>query len=326
MKSSRPGILIAQLGTPDAPTPAALRRYLREFLSDPRVVEMNRVLWWCILNAFILPFRPARSAALYRHVWTDKGSPLLLTTLEQARLLEARLEGKARVEVGMRYGNPSIASAIDKLADGGADRILVLPMFPQYSAATTGSVSDATGLHLRTRRVVPALRFVPPYHDHPRYIAALAATLREGLERFPEKPEKLILSFHGLPQRYVDSGDPYREHCEVTTRLLVEALGAEAPECHIAFQSRFGREEWLQPYTDRTLEALAGNGVRRVAVACPGFVADCLETTDEIGREARRLFRESGGEELWLIPCLNTHPAWIEALETICREELAGWL
>ena len=303
-----------------------MRRYLREFLSDRRVVELNRVLWWGILNFLILPRRPARSAALYRRIWTDKGSPLLLTTLEQARQLEEALEGRVRVEVGMRYGNPSIGRAIDTLCGQGMDRILVFPMYPQYAAATTGSIYDAVGRHMAKRRVLPALRYVPPYYGHPAYISAWATLIREELARLPWKPEKLLVSFHGLPRRQVDQGDVYRQHVETTTSLLVNELGLQADEYELCFQSRFGKEEWLQPYTDSRLQELPKSGVRRIAAVCPGFVTDCLETLDEVGHEGKRLFLSSGGEDLHLVPCLNTHPAWLRAMTNIAHEELAGWI
>ena len=287
---------------------------------------MNPVLRWLVLNLFILPLRPARSAALYRKIWTDKGSPLLITTLEQARGLDERLRGSARVEVGMRYGNPSIPSAIEKLCASGADRILVFPLFPQYAAPTTASVHDAVSLHLRGRRVVPVIRHVPSFYRHPAYIGALVASVREDLARLPWKPEKLIVSFHGVPRRYVESGDPYRSHAEETTRLLAAELGLGPAEHELSFQSRLGREEWLQPYTERRLEELARSGLRRIAVVCPGFVADCVETIDEIGREGRRRFLEAGGENMHLVPCLNVRPAWIDAMAAIAREELSGWI
>jgi ferrochelatase len=322
----RIGILLVQLGSPDAPTPKAVRRFLREFLGDPRVVEVNRVLWWFILRGFILPFRPRRSAALYRRVWTPRGSPLILTTLEAAPLLETTLAGKARVEAGMRYGNPSLASAFDRLLADGIERLLVVPLFPQYSAATTASVIDAVGQVAARRRVVPALRVLPPFFDHPAYVGALQTTIREGLAALERKPDRLIFSFHGIPRRYVERGDPYEAHCRRTASSLAEALRLGTGEWESCFQSRFGREEWLRPYFDERIDELARSGSGHLAVACPGFVADCLETIDEIGREGKRRFVEAGGEDLTLIPCLNAHPVWIDALARIVREELAGWI
>jgi ferrochelatase len=326
MDPTRTGILIAQLGTPDAPTARALRPYLRQFLSDPRVIEANRALWWAILNLFVLPRRPARSAALYRRVWTERGSPLLFHTLDQARGLEAALGGKALVEAGMRIGNPSLAAAFDSLRRRGAERILVFPMFPQYSGTTTASIYDGVFDYLKGQRVVPTLRFVPPYHAHPAYIDALAAVAREELARLAWRPEKILITFHGIPRRYVEKGDVYPQHAGETTRLLASALGLAPEDYVLSFQSRFGREEWLRPYTDEMLGELGRSGVKRIAAICPGFAADCLETIDEIGHEGKRQFEEAGGQELKLIPCLNAHPAWIEGMARIAREELSGWL
>ena len=321
-----PGVLIAQLGTPAAPTAKALRPYLRQFLGDPRVIEANRIVWWLVLNAIVLPRRPKRSAALYRRIWTDRGSPLLLFSKAQVERLQAALGAAARVELGMRYGEPSIASAMSSLLASGVERILVFPMFPQYSGATTASIYDAVFEHLRGVRVVPALRFVPPYYAHPAYIDALAAIAREELGRLPWKPDRILITFHGIPRRYIDKGDVYRKHSEETACLLATALGLAPGEYEVSFQSRFGREEWLTPYTEERLAELPKNGVKRVAAICPGFTADCLETLDEIGNEGKRIFLEAGGEDLKLLPCLNAHPAWIEGMATIAREELRGWV
>jgi ferrochelatase len=326
MKKPTVGILLAQLGTPDAPTPRALRPYLREFLGDPRVIETNRLVWWFILNLFVLPRRPARSAALYKRVWTEKGSPLLIHTIEQAGALQEALGNEIIVDFGMRYGNPAAPAVLDKLCERGVERLLVFPMFPQYCAATTASVYDAVFDHFKTRRVVPSIRFVPPYPTHPAYIGALAAVAKAELARLPWKPEKLLITFHGIPKRYIDKGDPYQAQVGETACALVEALGLKPDEFVLSFQSRFGREEWLQPYTDETLVKLARSGVKRVAALCPGFTTDCLETIDEIGREGKHTFVEAGGEDLKLIPCLNSHPAWIDAMAKIAREELSGWL
>jgi ferrochelatase len=324
--ASAPGVLLAQLGTPAAPTARALRPYLRQFLGDPRVIEANRFLWWLVLNGIVLPRRPKRSAALYQRIWTERGSPLLLYSKGQAEGLQAALGAGARVELGMRYGEPSIASAMRSLLESGADRILVFPMFPQYSGATTASIYDAVFEHLKGVRVVPALRFVPPYHAHPAYIAALASTAREELGRLSWKPDRLIITFHGIPRRYIDKGDVYRKHSEETACLLATAMGLSPGEYEVSFQSRFGREEWLTPYTEEKLAELGRSGVKRIAAMCPGFTADCLETLDEIGNEGKRIFQEAGGEDLKLLPCLNAHPAWIEGMATIAREELRGWM
>ncbi len=326
MPNPKVAILLAQLGTPDAPTPQALRPYLREFLSDPRVIETNRLLWWLILNCIVLRFRPKKSAELYKRVWTPEGSPLLINTREQACALQGRLGTEIVVDFGMRYGNPPAPVVLDKLCAQGIEKLLVFPMFPQYCAATTASVYDAVFDHFKTRRIVPAIRFVPPYPVHPAYIAALATVAREEMARLPWKPDKILFSFHGIPQRYVDAGDPYRAHVEATTCALAEALGLKPSDYELCFQSRFGKEDWLQPYTDARLAELARSGVRRIVALCPGFTADCLETIDEVGRESKHKFQEAGGEDLRLVPCLNHHPAWIDAMATIAREELSGWI
>ena len=324
------GVLLAQLGTPDAPTPAALRRYLRQFLSDPRVVERNRVLWWFILRLLVLPRRPRRSAALYRRIWSRDGSPLLVTSRSQARALDAELRtrhepGRVKVALGMRYGNPSISSALLELIDWGADRLLLFPLYPQYAGATTGSTCDEVFRQLSMLRVVPALRVVPPYYGHSAYVEALAQSVREAMTRLPRPPEKVIMSFHGIPQRFVDSGDPYASHCEATARSLAERAGLEQGSYLMTYQSRAGRQPWLRPYTDETLVDLARAGVRHVMVICPGFVADCLETIDEIGHVGLEQFRAAGGETLHLVEGLNDRPCWIAAMTEIALEQLQGW-
>ncbi|MGA7615763.1 MAG: ferrochelatase [Thermoanaerobaculia bacterium] len=325
------GILLGQLGTPDAPTTGAVRRYLREFLGDPRVVEINRVLWWFILNGVILVRRPPMSAALYRNVWTPEGSPLLLNTKRQAAGLQAGLKDAApdaevRVEVAMRYGTPSTASAIETLSAWGADRILLFPMYPQYSAPTTGSTYDAVFAELPKRRFVPTLRVVPPYYEHPGYIGALAASIRERLAKMDQRPQKILLSFHGIPQRYARMGDPYPEQCQATVRALASEMKWNADDYLVTFQSRFGKEPWLQPYTDQTLMSLGKEGVERILVVCPGFTSDCLETIDEIGNLGREQFAGGGGKSLELVPCLNHRPRWIEAMTSIAAGELRGWI
>ena len=329
------GVLVAQLGTPEAPTQQALRPFLKQFLSDPRVIDLPPLKWLPILHLFILPRRPARSAALYKRIWTPEGSPLMVHSRAQTEGLEQRLGDRYRVALGMRYGRPSIASAVQELTDAGCERIVVLPMFPQFSCSTTGSIYDAViqaangrrcPLFFDRRRRMPTLRFVPPYYAHPGYIAALRVTVEEEVERSGRLPDRYLFTFHGLPRRYVDEGDPYREHCEVTAGLLAEALGLESGQWLLGFQSRFGKEEWLQPYTDELLEGLGAEGVRRLVAACPGFTADCLETLDEIGREGGEQFRSAGGEELRLVPCVNAHPAWLEAMAAIVRQESAGWV
>ena len=326
----RIGVLLAQLGTPDAPTPAALRRYLRQFLSDPRVVERNRVLWWFVLRLLVLPRRPRHSAALYRRIWSSDGSPLLVISRSQARALEAALDRHApdrfKVALGMRYGRPSIGSAARELIGWGADRLLLFPLYPQYAGATTASTYDEVFRELSRLRFVPALRVVPPYYAHPAYIEALARSVREEMTGRPCRPEKIVVSFHGLPQRFVDRGDPYASHCEATARALAARAGWDSGTYRITYQSRTGRQPWLQPYTDETLAELARSGVRDVMVICPGFVADCLETIDEIGRVGLEQFRAAGGETLQLVKGLNDRPAWIEAMAGIALEELQGWI
>lgn len=330
MNSDRIGVLLAQLGTPDEPTPKALRSYLKQFLWDPRVIEINRALWWMILNGIILNVRPKKSAALYSRIWTEEGSPLLLITQSQTNIVQDKLkeiDPTICVEYGMRYGTPSLESAIDKLIDDGCSKILLVPMYPHYSAPTTASVYDAVFPHLLKRRFVPTLRVVEPFFAHDGYVKPQAEVIREAYASFPERPEKLILSYHGVPQSYVDKGDPYCCQCTETTYALRNELSefAEGEIIH-TYQSRFGNDPWLIPYTDDTIEELAKQGVKSVAIACPGFLADCLETLDEMGNEARELFEEHGGEELYLIPCLNTHPAWMQGFTDIITSEIGSWL
>jgi protoporphyrin/coproporphyrin ferrochelatase len=321
------GVLVMQLGTPDAPTPAAVRRYLREFLSDRRVIDLPRALWLPVLHLIVLRTRPRASAALYKKVWTPEGSPLLVITNRQAALLQARLSAageSVRVVTAMRYGEPSIASAVSTLMADGIDRWLAFSMYPQYAGPTTGSSLDRLFEIARTMRVVPSIRVVPPYYADPLYIDALATVARESVASLPEPPERCLLSFHGLPKRFTTEGDPYQAHCEASARLLAEALGWLGASIETTFQSRFGREEWLQPYTDKVLEE-AGRAGARVAVMSPGFTADCLETLEEIGLRGAEQFHAAGGRTFHRIPCLNEHPAWIDAMAAIVRRELAGW-
>ncbi|HEX5757607.1 MAG TPA: ferrochelatase [Thermoanaerobaculia bacterium] len=326
---SRPGVLIANLGTPDAPTPKALRRYLRQFLLDPRVIELPRPLWWAILHLAVLPTRPRKSAVLYRKVWTAEGSPLLVISRRQQAALAAELARRAGEEVpvalGMRYGNPSMQAALSALAEQGCGRILLLPLYPQYSAVTTGSTFDAAAAELATWRAVPELRTVHHYFDRPAYVEALAASLREAWQR--ESPgERLLFSFHGIPQRYADAGDPYPRHCTETARLAAERLGLPRERWVVSFQSLFGKEEWLKPYTERTIRELAASGVRRLDVVTPGFSADCLETIEEIDAENREVFLAAGGERYRYVPALNDRPDHIRALAELALENLQGWV
>ena len=328
------GVLVAQLGTPQAPTARALRPYLRQFLSDPRVIDLHPLRWYPILYLFVLTRRPARSAALYANIWTDEGSPLMVHSQAQTRGLQERLGSAYRVVLGMRYGEPSIARAVQSLEQEGVERILVFPMYPQFSCATTGSIYDAVNRAALGRRCpwffdrkrqMPALRFVPPYADHPAYINALKQSVAAAVARLSWTPDRYLITFHGIPRRYVDEGDPYRRHCEETAHQLATALGLAEDEWVSGFQSRFGKEPWLEPYTEEVLARLGGQGVRRLVAICPGFTADCLETLDEIGREGAEQFSSGGGQQFHLVPCLNDHPAWLDAMATIARQELAGW-
>jgi len=328
-KAQAIGILLTNLGTPDAPTAPALRRYLREFLSDRRVVDLPRPLWWLILNGMIVPFRSPKSAALYRKVWTDEGSPLLAISRRQQQALQTMLEqaspGVFRVELAMRYAQPSIADAIEKLMQAGCSRLLVLPLYPQYSSASTASTFDAVAQALQAPRDMPALRFVRDYHNDSAYIASLAASIRTDFERHG-RPERLLLSFHGIPQRFHQTGDPYPDECAATAKQLAAELGLEDEAWILTFQSRFGREAWMQPYTNRTLEQLANEGVKNVAIACPGFSADCLETLEEIEHENRDIFVAHGGKSFRYIPALNDRADHIRALAGIVRRHCQGWI
>jgi ferrochelatase len=321
------GVLLTNLGTPEAPTPAAVRRYLAEFLWDPRVVELPRPLWWLILHGVILRVRPARSARKYQIIWTPEGSPLLAISQRQAAavaaMLAERCPGPVRVAVGMRYGKPSIAAALAELRAAGIQRLLVLPLYPQYSAATVASTFDAVAAELRTWRWLPELRFISQYHDHPGYLDALAAHLR--VARAEQSGERLLFSFHGLPKRNLLAGDPYYCQCQKTARLVAERLGLQPDQWVVAFQSRFGRTEWLQPYTSVLLADWAKSGVKSVDVACPGFAADCLETLEEMALENRRIFLDAGGERYRYLPALNDDPAHIAALADLIGRHAAGW-
>jgi ferrochelatase len=330
------GVLVAQLGTPEAPTARAVRPYLAQFLSDMRVVDYPPWLWQPILRGIILRVRPARSARLYQRAWLPEGSPLLVYSQQQVAGLQARLGQGCRVVLGMRYGSPGIAAALATLEAQGIERIIVLPMFPQFSSTTTASIYDAVFtaaagrrcplFHERKRRV-PTLRFIEPYYDHPLYIAALRSHLREQIAALPAPPDHFIITFHGIPKRYVETGDPYRAQCERTAALLADAMGWDQSQWRMCFQSRFGPEKWLEPYTDETLESLAHQGVQRPLVFSPGFVADCLETIDELGNEGRQQFVDGGGaaDQYHLAPCLNAHPAWLDAAAALVTANAAGW-
>ena len=318
-------VLLVNLGTPDAPTPGAVRRFLKEFLSDPRVVEIPAIVWQPVLRGIILNTRPRKSAHAYRQVWTEKGSPLAAITAEQAEALQARLGDAVRVDWAMRYGNPSIASRIATLKDAGHERILLAPLYPQYCAATTATVVDETGKALKAMRWQPALRILPAYYDDPAYIAALARDLGGQLDGLDFVPEVLLLSFHGMPERTRLLGDPYRDHCRVSARLLEDALNRPALRIVTTFQSRFGRAKWLEPATDAVLVEEARKGTKRLAVAAPGFSADCLETLEELAIRGREQFLGAGGAQFAALACLNAGEPGMDMLEALVRRELAGW-
>ena len=325
----RTGILLVNLGTPDAPEKSALRRYLAQFLSDPRVVEIPRFLWWLILHGFILTTRPARSARKYASIWTPQGSPLRVNTeLQRTGLAERllqRVPSPTAVSHAMRYGQPSIANGIAELKALHCDRILMLPLYPQYAASTTASSMDALFDALRQYRNVPAIRIVRHYHDHPAYIRALQSTVENYWEQHG-RPEKLVMSFHGVPRRTLELGDPYHCECHKTGRLLGEALGLQPEQYVVSFQSLFGRAEWIKPYTEPLVRQLAREGTSNVHVVCPGFPADCLETLEEIGMEVKAAFFSEGGREYHYIPALNDAPVWLDALTEIALDHLGGWI
>lgn len=326
--ASRIGLLVVNLGTPTAPTAAALRPYLRQFLLDSRVVETPKLIWWPILNGLILPTRPAKSAHKYATVWTDAGSPLAVYTQRQAKLLAGYLldAGLADIEVdsAMRYGKPAIGDALDSLRQRGCGRILMLPMYPQYAASTTASTVDDMARYLLRCRNIPEMRYVRSFHDDPGYIGALAQSVREHWMRHGQG-EKLVMSFHGVPRRSYELGDPYYDECHRTGQLLADALQLPPARWQLTFQSRFGRAEWLQPYTQPTLEEMARNGTRHVDLICPGFTADCLETLEEIAMECKAAFLARGGQAFNYVPCLNDRPDFIQALVSIVRRHLGGW-
>jgi ferrochelatase len=324
---ARTAVLLVNLGTPEQPTAAALRRYLAQFLADPRVVEIPRPLWWLILHGIILRTRPAKSAAKYAAVWTPEGSPLMTWTVKQAKLLGGTLGERGHqliVRPAMRYGEPAVARVLDELKAEGVRRVLVLPLYPQYAAATTASVVDAVADWARATRHLPELRFVMRFHDDPGYIAALAQRVIAHWRQHG-RSERLMVSFHGVPRRSLDRGDPYHCECHKTARLLAERLGLPSAQVVVAFQSRFGRARWLEPYTEPTLRQLAAQGVRRVDVICPGFVSDCVETLEEIAIEAKAAFLSAGGQEFHYIDCLNDRPEWIGTLADLAVRHLQGW-
>ena len=316
------GVLLINLGTPDAPEARAVRRYLAEFLSDPRVIEIPKLAWKPILHGIILRTRPRKSAEAYNQIWTNEGSPLRVIAHRQVDALRERLP-QLSIHYAMRYGHPGIAAAVERMVEEGCTRILAAPLYPQYCAATTATANDALFGALARMRWQPAVRTLPPYHDDPLYIGALKNNLSRQLAALKFKPERLLLSFHGMPERTRDLGDPYYCHCRKTARLLSEAMGREVD---VSFQSRFGRAKWLGPATDETLAAYGQDGVKSVAVAAPGFSADCLETLEELGIRGCETFEQAGGEKFALLDCLNDSPESIEMLERLILRELAGWL
>ncbi len=325
------GVILINLGTPDSTDYWSMRRYLKEFLSDPRVIEWPKIIWWPILNGIVLARRPTKSGAAYRSIWNYENdeSPLRTITRSQAVKLSKSIEHKSDniiVDWAMRYGNPSISNTIERLKRQGCDKILTFPLYPQYSATTTATVNDAVFDCLKKMRWQPTLRVVPPYFDDPIYIDALARSIETHLDGLGWEPEIVIASYHGIPRSYFEKGDPYYCHCFKTMRLLREKLGWSEGKLRVTFQSRFGPEEWLQPYTDKTVEELALNGVRKIAVINPGFVSDCLETLEEIAGEAGHIFKENGGQEFWHIPCLNDSNLGLSVIRNCVERELQGWI
>ena len=328
VRTGKIGVLLVNLGTPDAPTPKAVKRYLGQFLSDRRVVELPALLWQPILRGIILNTRPKKSAHAYAQVWSDDGSPLAAITVAQARALQVRLGDGVMVAHAMRYGNPALGAQIQRLKDAGCERILIAPLYPQYSGATTATAVDALGAQLAAMRWQPAIRTLPPYYDDQLHIEALRGDTARQLAALPFSPEVLLLSFHGMPQRTLQLGDPYHCHCRKTARLLAEALAADHASLRIevSFQSRFGPAKWLEPATDAMLAAEAAKGTRRLAIAAPGFSADCLETREELAIRGREQFIEAGGEDFAALDCLNAGDAGMAMLEQLVRRELQGWI
>ena len=329
--AGRIGVLLVNLGTPDATDYWSIRRYLKEFLSDRRVIETNRVLWWFVLNFIILTTRPGRKGRDYDKIWNRERdeSPLKTITRSQAEKLARHLKGvdsRLVADWAMRYGNPSLASRLEALAGQDCDRLLVLPLYPQYAAATTATVCDKLFETLAKMRWQPTLRVVPPYYDDPVYIEAVATTLEASLKKLAWQPEVILASFHGVPEDYVRKGDPYQRHCAETARLLSERLKLDGKRLRMTFQSRFGRAKWLEPYTDETVRALAQSGVRNLAVVMPGFSADCLETLEEIAGENAEIFRHHGGKNFHAVPCLNDSEAGMQVIRHLAERELAGWI
>ena len=317
------GVLLVNLGTPDAPTPKAVKRYLKQFLSDRRVVEIPALVWQPILRGIILNTRPKKSAAAYAKVWTDKGSPLAFYTAAQAKALATRLGEDVHVRYAMRYGEPAIGQQLSEMKADGCNRILIAPLYPQHSGATTATVLDESFRAISEMRWQPAIRTLPPYHDDPAYVSALKTSVESELAKLDFTPDELVVSFHGMPQRTLELGDPYHCHCQKTARLLSEAMGRDLT---VSFQSRFGRAKWLEPATDATINRLASEGKKKIAIFAPGFSVDCLETLEELAIQGREEFEAAGGERFAYLPCLNDSNVGMDMLETLIRNELTGWL
>jgi ferrochelatase len=330
VKTGKIGVLLLNLGTPDATDYWSVRRYLKEFLSDRRVIETNRALWWPLLNGVILSFRPQKSGHAYAQIWDKElnQSPLLVITRRQSEALQQRLAGEPQVIVdfGMRYGNPSTESRIRALKDAGCQKILLVPLYPQYSATTTATANDEAFDVLKTMRWQPALRTAPAYFDDPKYIETLARSIDDGVKALDFTPDLVITSYHGMPKTYLERGDPYYCQCLKTSRLVREYLGWSEDKLMVTFQSRFGRAEWLQPYTAETLATLPGKGIKKIAILAPAFSADCIETLEEIAMTGKEQFTRAGGERFAYLPCLNDSPAGMDMIESMVRRELAGWL
>ncbi len=329
IKPRKVGLLLMNLGTPEATSYWPMRRYLKEFLSDARVIEVNRILWWFILNVIILSFRPTKSGHAYKSIWNTERdeSPLKTFTRAQTEKLSVALKNpKLRVDWAMRYGKPPVATRLAALQAEGCDRIVLFPLYPQYSAATTATALDKAYDALKTMRWQPAIRTVPPYFDHPAYIDALATSLSAHMKSLSWKPDRILIAFHGLPREYLDKGDPYHCHCQKTARLLREKLNLSKDFAQLVFQSRFGRAEWLKPYAQETVEGLPAQGVKNLLLISPGFASDCVETLEELAIGLKETFKEKGGENFSVVPCLNDSPASIKLLTQLTNEELKGWI
>jgi protoporphyrin/coproporphyrin ferrochelatase len=328
IRQSKVGVLLVNLGTPEATSYWPMRRYLKEFLSDPRVIEVNRVLWWCILNIIILTFRPRKSGHAYEQIWNKEKneSPLKTITRAQAEGVAKALGDEVVVDWAMNYGKPPIAERLQALKDEGCDRILVFPLYPQYSAATTASVMDKLGKAMEKIRWQPAIRVVPPYFAETAYVDAIADSLKDYLKNLSWKPDRVLMAFHGLPREYLDKGDPYHCQCQKTARLVRNKLGLAPDYLNVVFQSRFGRAEWLKPYAQDTVEELPKQGVKNLLIISPGFASDCVETLEELSIGLKETFEEEGGENFSVVPCLNASPTSLKMLESVVRHELKGWL